>query len=107
MRLKALMSLALILGVVLLLSTPAVLGQRPRPTGSIPAPRRVVGAFQVMFAGYVGACAFSFMTAGCLAMLIMRNTREEFSRQAIANVQSLVEGTMEDLRSKDKRGREG
>lgn len=104
MRLKLLTSSALILGIMLVLMWPWVLRQRPRHVGDISPPRREVGSFQVMFAGYVGVCAFSFMTAGCLAMLMMRRAREEFGRQAMANVQELVEGSMQDLRSRDKRG---
>jgi len=104
MRLKALTSSALILGIILVLMSPWVLRQRPRHVGGISPPRRAVASFQLMFAGYVGTCAFSFMTAGCLSMLMMRYTREEFSRQATANVQELVEGSMQDLRSRQKRG---
>ena len=104
MRLKLLTTSALVLGIVLILMWPWVLRQRPRHVGDIPPPRRAVAAFQLMFAGYLGVCASSFMTAGCLSMLMMRNAREEFSRQAMANVQELVEGSMEDLRTKSKRG---
>jgi len=104
MRLKMLTSAAMLLGFVLVVMWPWVLRQRPHPAGGHPPIRREVGSFQVMFAGYVGACAFSFMTAGCLAALLMRAAREEFSRQAMANVRDLVEGSMEDLRSRGKGG---
>ena len=104
MRLKVLTSSALILGIVLVMMWPWVLRQRPHHLGGMPPVRRAVAAFQLMFAGYGGLCAFTFMTAGCLSMLMMRNAREEFSRQAMANVQELVEGSMEDLKSKGKHG---
>jgi hypothetical protein len=102
MRVKLLTTGAFILGLVLVMAWPWILRQRPRPVGDVAPPRRAVGAFQVMFAGYVGVTVFSFMTSGCLAMLLMHNTREEFSRRAMENVRELVEGSMEDLRSRNK-----
>ncbi|MHB8636348.1 MAG: hypothetical protein ACYC96_07740 [Fimbriimonadaceae bacterium] len=104
MRLKLATSAALVLGVVLVVMWPWVLQQRPRMTSGHRPLRREVDAFQVMFAGYAGACVFSFMAAGCLAALMMRSAREEFSRQAMANIRELVEGSMEDLRSRGKHG---
>jgi len=104
MRLKLLTAGAFVLGLVLLFMWPWVLHQRPRGVGGHPPNRRELGSFQVMFAGFVSASAFSFMTAGCLAALMMRNAREEFARQALENVKDLVEGSMQDLRSRGKAG---
>ncbi|HLK14277.1 MAG TPA: hypothetical protein VKT78_05695 [Fimbriimonadaceae bacterium] len=102
MRLKLLTTGAFVLGIVLILMWPWVIRQRPLAMDGIGPPRRMVAAFQVMLAGYMGASTFSFMTAGCLAMLVMRNAREEYARQALENVRELVEGSMEDLRSRNK-----
>ena len=104
MRLKLLSTGALVFGLALVLLWPWILRQRPRGFDHHPPVRREVAAFQVMFGGYVGASVFSFMAAGCLAALMMRQTREEFARQAMANVRDLVEGSMEDLRSRGKGG---
>lgn len=104
MRLKLLTTAALVLGFALLLLGPTVLRQRPRPIGYHTPLRREIEAFEIIFAGYVGMSACAFMGAGCLAALMMRSAREEYARQAIANIQDLVEGSIQDLRSRPRPG---
>jgi hypothetical protein len=55
-----------------------------------------------MFGGYIGSAMFAFMTSGCLAVLLMRQARAEFSVLATQNVRELVEGSLEDLRGRGK-----
>lgn len=104
MRLKLLMTSALALGFVMLFLWPWVLRQRPMAVDGHKPLRREANAFQLIFTGYVGASVFSFMAAGSLAALMMRNAREEYANQAMSNVRELVEGSMDDLRSRKSSG---
>ena len=101
MWLKVLTSASLLFGFVLLLIAPWVYGQRPG-LHTHHAPLRELQEFQVMFAGYIGTSIFSFMTAACLSVLLIRQAKEEYSALATENLRGLVEGSLEDLRSRNK-----
>ena len=100
---RFLTTLCLSFGIILVLFWPWALRHRPPKLATYGVNHELLGAYQVMFVGYAGSAICAFLTAGCLAFLLIRQTREEFAAQRIEVVKKLVEGSMEDLRKKGDR----
>lgn len=100
---KLLTTCCLLTGIVLVLAWPWALRHRPVGIDGYGVNHELLGAYQVMFVGYASASIFAFLTAGCLAMLLIRQMREEYAAQRIEIVKNLVAGSLEDLSSKGKK----
>jgi hypothetical protein len=103
MWLKLLTTAAFGFGILLLALWPWIYRQRPGLHSTF-VPHRNLEEFQLMFAGYICASAFTFMMAACLSALLIRQTREEFGRESTENLRGLVEGSLEDLRAGQRKG---
>jgi hypothetical protein len=87
--------LFLLLGVLLLLAWPALIGSvRPRD-------RAEAVVYSRRLTIYLGALVLTLVGAGTGAMLVMRQAKDEYRREARKNLQRLVEATREDAQSKD------
>jgi hypothetical protein len=94
---KLFTSLSLIVGFLLLVSWPWIVGKRP-PAGS---PRSAYAAYSRRAAGYVGGLVVCMVASGVGATLVIRRAREEYRQQAMANLKGLVEGSLQDHQKKE------
>lgn len=71
---------------------PLVMGGKPAPD----APRAALKEFALRSATYFCILILVFFAAIVCAWLSLRQTRDEFREQARENLQSLIEGTLQD-----------
>lgn len=92
MRLRLATTVALVFGLVLLLSWPFVVGQRPAPN----APRQQIARYGIRVLAYFGVTAGVWLTTAVFAFLTLRQTRDQFVDEAKRNVRTLIEITLAD-----------
>jgi MFS superfamily sulfate permease-like transporter len=87
-----------ILGLVLLLAWPWIVGARPSAEAS--KPEQV--AYAVRFVTYISGLLLVFFTTSICAWLLARKRRMEFQKESLDNLKDLIEGTLHDHgRTKD------
>lgn len=101
MRLKAFTTFLFVSGVVLLFAYPWVVGAAPAP-GEVDALR----AYSIRLGIYIIALLTLFFSTTVLAFVVARKTREAFRDEAMRNMKSLVEGTLEDHRRRQNPGQD-
>ncbi|MDI9634793.1 hypothetical protein QPK87_37960 [Kamptonema cortianum] len=92
MRLKTVTTVLLVLGTIMLLGIPVVLGQRP-PND---APREERANFALFFGSYVIIDMLIMVAVIIMAMIVMRRTAADLKEEARINMQAFVEGTLAD-----------
>lgn len=92
MRLKIATTAFLLFGLVLLATWPWVVG--PRPPADAPKPE--LAAFAVRLMIYMGATIVTFAVTAALALLVGRQARKQYRKEAIDNLRELIEGTLKD-----------
>lgn len=92
--LKVFTTLALVLGLGLMVAWPWVLAGRP-PKG---APRAQLESFGVWLTGYFSVTLVCFALAAAGALLIVRTTRREYANRRRENLDTLIEGLRADKR---------
>lgn len=96
MRLKIATTACLIFSALALLSWPWTVG--PKPPDS--APKAELQAYAVRLMAYFGVLVFALFVTVALALLVIRNTRLEFKKRSLDNLQDLVESTLKDHAAK-------
>jgi hypothetical protein len=91
MWLKVLTSLSMLLGIALLALYPWVVHRQPHAPGpGLPIVKRLDFEFHAMMLGYSGMVLFLFVATIALAMLLIRQAREEYRVALTQNVKNLV-----------------
>ncbi len=91
MRLKFITTASLILGLALLLAWPLVVGPRP-----VNPNKKELARYGIRAIAYFGVTASTFVCTAVFAWLVLRQTRREYVDQAKTNLQSLIEGALQD-----------
>lgn len=92
MRLKVLTTALIIFGVVLMLCWPLIVGERPPAD----AGAQVLAAFGQRLMTYFLITVGVWITVAVLAIVIARQTREQFLADERENLNKLIEGTLHD-----------
>ncbi len=92
MRARVVTTSLLILGLILLLAWPFVVGGRPAET----APRREMAEYGLRVLIYFGLTCATFLGAAIGALVVARRAREEFLEKQSENLNDLLEGTLRD-----------
>ncbi|CAN5586782.1 hypothetical protein BH11ARM2_BH11ARM2_03980 [soil metagenome] len=94
MSLRAVFYGSIILGIVLMLGWPWILGHAPHVPLRDPAQK----AYATRTVLYLGALLVDFLACFASAVFLVRNTRLEAAALARENLRKLTEGAMNDLR---------
>lgn len=92
MRLKILTTTFFVLGILLLVAWPIVVGPRPE-AGSSP---EVWSRYGMRLLFYFAATSLTFLITATLAVLVIRQQRREYAEQAKRNLRDLIESTLKD-----------
>ncbi len=96
MRLKILTTGSLLLGVALLFAWPFLIGPRPPKT----APKLELAHYAEKYLIFFGITAIVFVMTAFFAWLLARQMRVQYLEQTKENLESLVEGTLQDHAAK-------
>lgn len=91
MRLKVATSTFLILGLLLLVGWPWIVGSQP-PKSDLQATREYAARFGI----YVIAILLIWFTTALLAVIVARRARQAFREEAMENLQHLLEESLKD-----------
>lgn len=97
MRLKVITTAFLILGIVLMVGWPWVLGRRP----DVDASRAIKADYAVVLFYYFGATLGTWTTTFILAWIVARRTKAEVLKAEEENLRGLIEGTLRDHGSQE------
>lgn len=91
MRLKIATTSFLIAGVLLLLAWPFAIGPKP-----VQASQKELAEYALRILIYFGITATTFLVTAILALLLVRQARRDFAKEAKENLKGLIEGTLRD-----------
>ena len=92
MRLKVLTTALVIFGVILMLCWPLIVGERPPAD----AGTKILAAFGQRMMIYFLITVGVWMSVAVLAVVIARQTRDQFLAEERENLNKLIEGTLHD-----------
>lgn len=92
MRVKVVTTALLLFGVALLVGWPWIVG--PKPAATAPEPERL--RYLLRYGLYFLALLLTFFSTAVGAVLVARQTRRQLRDEAMENLQTLIEGTLED-----------
>jgi type VI protein secretion system component VasK len=91
MRLKVVTTAFVILGVLMLLSYPWIVGPVPKGQG-----KEALAEYAMRFGIYIILSLLVWFTAAVLAVVTARRARQAYREEAMENFQSLMEETLKD-----------
>ena len=92
MRLKIFVTTMIVATVVLWICRPIILGPIPHR----PATKRAVLVYSERALGFVGLLIVTVTGAGVGSIVLVRRAKRDYQELAMANMQSLIEGAIED-----------
>jgi hypothetical protein len=98
--LKIFTSIVLVIGVVMLVAWPTLLGPRPGAEAGLEVNR----AYAYRFVAYISTLVGLLVLSGISSLLIMRRVSAEYREHATENMRSLIEAAREDARAKREDG---
>ena len=100
MWLKLFTTAMLLITLLLLIERPAIVGPVPHR----PAKRLEALAYSERALAFTGVLIVSITSAGVGSILLVRRANEEYRQLSMANMQALIEGTIEDHKKKASDG---
>ena len=96
MWLKLLTTVMLLATLMLLLERPIIVGPLPLR----PAKRKEALAYSKKALAFTGMLLVTLTSAGVGSIVLVRRAKAEYQRQSIENMQALIQGTIENHKSK-------